>query len=226
LRRGTCGIVVAQPPFMEFLARLENLGPVTWIRESSSLLGYTLYLAAHTIGLVFLVGPNLIIAARVLGLAPDIAIRPLARFKPIMTIGLALTVVTGGVLFATAPVSYVRNPVFIVKIAAVIAAVVCLRGVVRAMSAGGQDAEALPVSGRTKALTAATLVLWTIAVVAGRLTAYSGVVVLASVMAFGVVAAITACGIALTGVFRPRRRHEQSAAFALPVHRTAVSGGK
>jgi len=73
---------------MEFLTWLENIGPVLWVRESSSLLGYTLFLAGHTIGLVFLVGPNLVIGARVLGLAPELPLQPMAKFRPVMAGGL------------------------------------------------------------------------------------------------------------------------------------------
>ena len=50
---------------MEFLLWLRDTGYVTWVRESTSLLGYTLYLALHTIGLVLLVGPNMLIASRI-----------------------------------------------------------------------------------------------------------------------------------------------------------------
>jgi hypothetical protein len=219
------GIAVAHTWRMEFLDWLENLGFVTWIRESESLLGYTLYLAGHTIGLVFLVGPNLVIAARVLGLAPDLPLKPMARFKPVMGVGLVLTVITGLVLFATAPVSYVRNIVFIVKIAAIAAALVCLRGVVKRLFAAGRNPDDHPVTSRVKALTGATLVFWTIAVVAGRLTAYSGVVVVASLAAFLAVAVVTACVIAAIALFR-RRGASHARSLSLDVTPSPVSGGK
>ena len=202
---------------MEFLSWLENLGVVTWVRESESLLGYTLYLAGHTIGLVFLVGPNLVIAARVLGLAPDLPLRPMARFRPVMNVGLALTIVTGLVLFATALVSYVRNVVLIVKIAAIVVAVFCLRRVLSELFAGGRNPDELPVSRRIKALTGATVVFWTIAVVAGRLTAYSGVVVVVSIAAFAVVVAIAACAIAAVRWLRPPARRAPVETFPLGV---------
>jgi hypothetical protein len=41
---------------VEFLSWLENTDTVTWIRESTSLLGYTLYLSLHTLGLVLRAG--------------------------------------------------------------------------------------------------------------------------------------------------------------------------
>ena len=212
---------------MEFLSWIENLGFVTWIRESSSLLGYTLYLAGHTIGLVFLVGPNLLIAARVLGLAPDLSLRPMAKFKPVMTVGLWLTVITGTVLFATAPVGYVRNVVFITKIASIVVALLCLRAVVRGLFADGRNFDEQPIPARLKRLTTATLVLWTIAVVAGRLTAYSGVVVVASVGAFAVVVGIAAVVSGVTWLVRRRRPPvPQAPPFVLDGLPTAANGGK
>ena len=88
---------------MDYLAWRQDNAFITWVRESESLLGYTLYLAFHTIGMVFLVGPNLLIAARVLGLAPGLPIAPMRPLRRIMTVGLWITVITGTVLFATAP---------------------------------------------------------------------------------------------------------------------------
>jgi hypothetical protein len=210
---------------MEFLNWLQNLSVVTWIRESESLLGYTLYLAGHTIGLVFLVGPTLVIAARVLGIAPDLPLRPMAKFRPVIIAGLLLTVVTGLVLFATAPVSYVRNVVFIVKIAAIVGAVLCLNALLRNLFADGANPDENPITVRAKSLTSATLVFWIIAVVAGRLTAYSGVVVVASVAAFMVVVVNAAWIIALSRFVRTRRGQAPRAAltYAQP---TPASGGK
>lgn len=210
---------------MEFLTWLENIGPVIWVRESSSLLGYTLFLAGHTIGLVFLVGPNLVIAARVLGLAPELPLQPMAKFRPVMSAGLWLTVVTGLVLFTTDSTHYVRNIVFIVKIASIVAAVICLRGVERGLFAPGRrpDDEGVPV--RIKRLTAASLVFWLIAVVAGRLTAYSGIVVLASLGAFFSAATIIGFVAGLVRFLRPPRSPAGAEAFPL-VHPTPANGGK
>jgi hypothetical protein len=211
---------------MEFLTWLENLTFVTWVREANSLLGYTLFLALHTIGLVFLIGPNLVIAARVLGLVPDLPLRPLSSFRPLMTVGLWLTVVTGLVLFATAPVSYVRNVVFIVKIASIVLAVVCLRGVTRGLFAQANEAGERPVTSRIRQLTAASLLFWVVAVVAGRLTAYSPVVVIESLGAFFTVV-IPILGVAtLVGVLRSRRSESRAGALPLDAHPTAASGGK
>jgi len=220
------GISIAQGAAMEFLTWLENIGPVLWVRESSSLLGYTLFLAGHTIGLVFLVGPNLVIGARVLGLAPELPLQPMARFRPVMTAGLWLTIITGLVLFATDSTHYVGNVVFIVKIASIVAAVACLRGVERGLFASGRHPDDQPVPVRIRRLTAASLLFWAIAVVAGRLTAYSGVVVIASLGAFLSVVVIIGFVAGLVRLFRPPRRQARSGAFALDVHPTPANGGK
>ena len=211
---------------MEFLTWLENIGPVTWVRESSSLLGYTLFLAGHTIGLVFLVGPNLVIGARVLGLAPELPLQPMAKFRPVMAAGLWLTIVTGLVLFTTDSTHYVRNIVFIVKIAAIVAAILCLRGVTRGLFVSGRNPDDQPVPVRIQRLTAASLVFWAIAVVAGRLTAYSGVVVIASIGAFFSTIVIIGFLGGLVRFLRPPRSPERSQAFPLDVHPTPANGGK
>lgn len=210
---------------VEVLTWFADNSLVTWVRESESLLGYTLFLAGHTIGLAFLVGPNLLIAARVLGLAPALSLRPLATFRPVMAVGLWLTVVTGLVLFATAPVGYVRNVVFLVKIAAIAAAVVCLWALMRELfHRAGHDAE--QVSARARVLAVATLALWTVAVVAGRLTAYSVDAVLESAAAFlAVLLAAAAAGVG-THLVRHRGRARRSPTFAIGAQPTAVKGSK
>jgi hypothetical protein len=210
---------------MEYLTWLENLGFVTWVRESDSLLGYTAFLAGHTIGLVFLLGPNLVIGARVLGLAPDLSLRPLAAFKPLTRVGLWLTIVTGLVLFATAPVSYVRNVVFIVKIASIVAAVLCLQGATRSLFADGQDPDAQPITSRNRRLVAASLWLWAVAVVAGRLTAYSPIVVMASLGAF-LVAVVIALVLVLAFRIVRRRGEPHTQPLPLDAQPASVNGGK
>jgi len=211
---------------VQFLTWISDNAAITWIRESDSQLGYTLYLAFHTIGMVALVGPSLIIAARVLGLAPALPIRPLASFRPVMKIGFWITMITGTVLFATAPAGYVKNIVFLVKIAALIAALFSLRGMVREIFDRYPDPDAQPVTSRARTWTIVTMLMWVIGVVAGRLTAYSGVVVIESLKAFAVVcliATVLACVYNLRG-----RRPVVHAGhgFPLDIHPAPVKGGK
>ena len=211
---------------MAFLDWISNLGAVTWVRESDSQLGYTLYLAFHTIGMVALVGPSLIIAARVLGLAPRLPLAPMAAFRPIMRIGFWITLITGTVLFVCAPQGYVKNIVFIVKIAALVTALFSLRGMVREIFDRYADPDAQPVSARARNWTLVTMVMWTIGVVAGRLTAYSYVVVLESLKAFGIVCVLAAIAGVIYNYRSRRPAMHHAAGFQIDIHPTPIKGGK
>ena len=211
---------------MEFLTWISENSAITWVRESDSQLGYTLYLAFHTIGMVALVGPSLIIAARVLGLAPALPIRPLASFRPVMKTGFWITMITGTVLFATAPVGYVRNVVFLVKIAALLIALVSLRGMVREIFDRYPDPDAQPVTSRARTWTIVTMLMWVVGVVAGRLTAYSGIVVLESLKAFGIVC-MAVVVLAFIYNLRGRRSAVQShRRFPIDIYAAPAKGGK
>lgn len=162
---------------MEFLSWLENTDTVTWIRESTSLLGYTLYLSLHTLGLVFLLGPVVVMGLRIIGLAPRLPIAPMRSFFPLMVGGFAVNLVSGLVLFATAPVSFVRNTTFLVKLACVLLAVAVLWAFVRCVFKGREAPEAAIETTRARVLFAVSAALWTVAITAGRLTAYSAYVI-------------------------------------------------
>lgn len=182
---------------LEFLSWIENTDTITWIRESSSQLGYTLYLALHTIGLVFLMGPTVIMAARVFNLIPDLPISPILKFRPLMRTGFWITAISGTVLFFTAPVSFVRNPVFVVKVASVIIGYVITNRFLTTIVAKGPSIDAqLPANAR--ALMAWAMFFWFIGVTAGRLTAYSSRVVqqstIAALIALGVGFAVVSVG--------------------------------
>ena len=211
---------------MQFLTWISDTSAITWVRESESQLGYTLYLAFHTIGTVALVGPSLIIAARVLGLAPGLPIKPLASFRPVMTIGFWITMLTGSVLFATAPVGYVKNVVFIVKIAALIAALFSLRGMLREVFDRYPDPDAQPVTSRGRTLTIVTMAMWIVGVVAGRLTAYSGIVVLESLKAFGIVCVAVAIVVCFYNLRGRRPSVERRPDLHTDIYAAPASGGK
>jgi len=207
---------------VEFLLWLRDTSYVTWVRESTSLLGYTLYLALHTIGLVFLVGPNLLIAARILGVAPRLPLSPMRSYVPIMFLGLAITVVTGSVLFATAPDGFVKNGVFLTKILFVALAIVALVPLIRELYGAGADPDAKPLTIRARVLTAATVAFWTVAVIAGRLTAYSAGTVFETVLVVAALAVV----LGIVVVARRAQLHRaasQRAAFGM---HTAVKGGE
>lgn len=200
---------------VEFLSWIENTDTITWIRESSSQLGYTLYLALHTIGLVFLMGPTVIMAARVFNIIPDLPLSPLIRFRPIMRTGFWITAVSGTVLFCTAPVSFVRNGVFIVKVASVIVAYVITNRFLSQVVAKGPSVDAqLPANARP--LLGWAMLFWVVGVTAGRLTAYSARVVqqstIAALIALAIVSVVVIAGRRLGFIGGPTPGYGPSAA--------------
>ena len=155
---------------MGFMTSLQETSLALWVSGSSSLLGYPTILVLHTVGLAMLVGANLVVDFRILGVArgaPWPALYPLFR---LMWIGFALNAITGLLLFIADAVRKVNQPVFLVKLAFIAVAIMVLVLIQRAVGAVVQP----PVPGEpgAKLLAVLSLVLWAGAIVAGRLVAY------------------------------------------------------
>jgi hypothetical protein len=139
----------------------------TWINESPSLLAFPGILAAHTIGLGLLAGLNAALDLRLLGVARGIPTEAFIRFRPVMWFGLWLNVLTGVALLIAYPTKALTNPVFYLKLALIIAALVMLRTILRR----AQLPE--PALVHVKVLAVASLVTWAATIAAGRLLAYT-----------------------------------------------------
>src|SRR5919106_2884299 len=109
-----------------FLAQLEQSGIATWIRESGVLHGYPLVLFLHTLGLSTVVGLSSAIDLRLLGIAPGIPLESLQKTFGLLWTGLALTALTGTLLFMSDAVKHASNPAFYLKLLFVVLAVVAL----------------------------------------------------------------------------------------------------
>ena len=137
--------------------QLEQSGVAIWIRESGVLYGYPLILFLHTLGLSTLVGLSSAINLRLLGFARGIPIASLARLFTLMWSGLALTAVTGLLLFIADATRHWSNPAFTVKLIFVAVAVTVF---------------ALNRTRNSGRLAALSLASWFGALSAGRLMAY------------------------------------------------------
>ena len=133
------------------------------------MLGYPSILTLHTIGLALLVGANIAVDLRLLGVAQRSPLSALVPLFRIMWIGLALNTVSGILLFMADAVRKAGQPVFLIKLACVAGAVVIL---VMIQSVVKRSTGTIPSSARAGSLAIASLVLWTGAMVAGRLMAY------------------------------------------------------
>jgi hypothetical protein len=108
--------------------------------------------------------------------------------------GFWVNALTGVVLLAINGTEFLRNPTFYVKMGTIVLAVVCLRRLRRQVFGDLKNLDRRPIPTNAKVLAGALLALWTVATVAGRLTAYVDYVVTATV------AACLTLALVLTGV--------------------------
>jgi len=157
----------------EFLESIENSGFASYIRETPSVLGYSTILALHTFGMAFLVGLSGVIALRVLGVVPELPLKPLQRLMPIVILGFWVNAITGVILTSLAVVSLSRNWDFYVKLAAIVVAIVALTKMRRYAFADPNVRDDAPAPPEARRWAKAMLFFWGLAVLGGRLTAYA-----------------------------------------------------
>jgi hypothetical protein len=154
------------------LEAIENSAYAVWVRESPSIFAYTSILSLHAIGLAVIVGINYLIALRLLGFVPGIPLPALRKLFPWMYLGFAINAFSGGSLLAANLTADLGNWLFIAKLVFIAFAMINLeltrmwvfdKPVVTAP-------DSLPKHSRTVAI--AAFVLWGLAMVAGRFTAY------------------------------------------------------
>jgi hypothetical protein len=157
---------------MGWVEAIENSAYAVWVRESPSIFAFTSILSLHAIGLAIIVGINTVIALRLLGFVTALPVAPLRKLFPWMYIGFTINALSGLSLLAANLSNDIHNWVFLTKLTLIALAMANLE-LTRAkifddpaVIAG----ELLPQSVRKFAI--ASLVLWTLAIIAGRLSEY------------------------------------------------------
>lgn len=150
---------------MGLLEWIEHTGIATWVRESPSLLAYTLVLSLHAIGLSIVVGISSMVGLRVAGFFRDIPLEPMFKLFPLMYIGFWINLVSGLLLLSANATGMFTMVMFYLKMFFVICAIVMVR-LVRRRFADGTIATSGPP------LAWAMLAFWFCAIVTGRLTSY------------------------------------------------------
>jgi hypothetical protein len=174
----------------EFLESIENSGWASYIRETPSVLGYSTVLALHTFGMAFLVGLSGVIALRVLGVVPELPLKPLKKLMPMIIVGFWVNAATGVVLTSLAIVSLTRNWDFYVKLAAIVVAIVALTKMRAYAFADEKAPDDAPCSVDARRWAKIMLFFWFIAVIGGRLTAYATYIRIQSAAAVAVAAVL------------------------------------
>jgi len=155
-----------------FFQWLETSAPSTVLRENPSIMAFPFILILHTVGLGFLVGANVAINARVLGLARGVPVLSMRRYYRVMWAGFWVNAFSGMLLLIAYPTKALTNPVFYLKLAMIGAALWMARALrrrvqVAPVAAGTRAPQAL------RALALAGMACWLIAIFAGRFLAYT-----------------------------------------------------
>ena len=160
---------------MEILIWLENTAFSTYVRESSSIWGYPIVLILHGMGMAIVVGFSTMVGLRILGFAPDIPLEPMGKFFPFIFLGFWINAISGVVLVMCSATVMLTNWVMYIKFASIGVAVVCLHLIRTQVFAGDRPNPSVPANA--KMLAGTLLLVWAVAITAGRLTAYIGALV-------------------------------------------------
>jgi hypothetical protein len=123
------------------------------------------------VGLALLVGPNVAIDSRVLGLARGVPLASLDRYFGVAWLGFGLNAASGILLLISYPTKALTNPLFYLKLALIGAAIVLMQAMRREMRRTSDTDLAMP--HRLKMIAAVSLGCWAASITAGRLLAYT-----------------------------------------------------
>ena len=169
---------------MQFLLWLETTPVGVWIRETPSLWGFPFILFLHTLGLAMLAGISTAFAVWIISFMRTHPVAPMRQYFPYMWIGLAINTVSGLLLLIAYPAKALTNPVFYVKLLAILAALAVLQQLDRRLFVDSDPHEAKAPDIATSRLAVTLIALWLIATGTGRFLAYTHSVLMASDAAF------------------------------------------
>lgn len=150
------------------LNTIEQTSLSIWLRESQSIFGFYFILLFHTFGMSLVVGANMVVDLRLLGVASSIPLHPLKRLFGVMWAGFALNAVTGLFLLLAYPTKELTNPDFYIKLTFIALAVYTMRKMSIQVFGDDSLSEAAMVA-KGKLMARWSLFFWFSAVCAGRL---------------------------------------------------------
>lgn len=164
---------------MEFFIWLEETAASVWVRETPSIWGFPFILFLHTLGLALIAGLSSAIALAHLYWSGQLQHVRLKRVFDLIWIGLAINALSGLALLIAYPAKAMTNPVFYIKLVAIVIAVIIVQRFQRSFTSDGSGA------GTPTRVTAWSLLgLWCIAILTGRLLAYTHSILMAGITGF------------------------------------------
>jgi len=155
---------------MELFRSLQNSAFTDWFLGSESIWTYPTVLTLHTVGLAMLVGASLVVHLRVLQVGTAVPLRRLRPLYRIVWAGFIINLASGAVLFITEAADRVVDPIFYAKLTSI--GLALWLGVRVKRRLVDPDAVAPQQVARSRGLAVASIALWTVAIVTGRLMAY------------------------------------------------------
>lgn len=151
-----------------------------WLEDSQlaeivgvSLWGYPIMIAAHSFGLAIVVGIVFMIDFRILGIIRGVSFVGLHKMMKVAWVGFVINFVSGVALFSSQAGYFVENRTFLIKIGAIFIAMISA-AFMQKMQADSSERwdTGGAVSVQVKLLAVLSIVLWSIAIIAGRFIAY------------------------------------------------------
>ena len=140
-----------------------------WMLGSTSIWAYPTILTLHTFGMMVLAGAAMVIDLRLLGFARAIPLTSMRQLFTVIWGALIVNAVTGSMLFAADAPKRAVQPLFLLKLVLIAFGIWTLVIIKRRMDGAPGSAD-----GGMRMVAAASLLLWSFAITAGRLLAYVG----------------------------------------------------
>lgn len=151
-----------------FFLTIEESGFSTWVRDSP----FWAIISIHAIGMAAMVGASMVIALRLLGIAPDLPLAPLARLYRFIWAGFWIQVLTGVLLLIGYPTKSLTNWDFYLKMVLIAFGMIVMHLIrKRVFSDPAMNEADMMVRGRALAMW--SLLCWLAVVTSARMLAYT-----------------------------------------------------
>ena len=143
-----------------------------WARESTSVFAFPTFLAGHALGMACVVGINVAVSLRLLGVTPGFSGTELKKVFPLFWVGVWLAVISGTILLIAYPTKALTNPFFYAKLVFVGLGFWQVR-MIENKVLGNPDLDMPPSPKWVRLLAVSSMVCWFGVIATGRFLAYT-----------------------------------------------------